>query len=894
MKTLEVAFILCLYSIASGADKSTISALNSIDALYHLQSNLNRTDETKPEQIIMDRQIVTHENTPSVIAVTSATVFECELKKFVFENSKVIYTVLKCKYSNLLIATFLDLFDCVALCNNSTQLAPLENDEKSSDDRGKCAAYIAEKLISFKEYIAKMIFNLMYFMTIYPSLKSTDHTLIKCLISVNLFLHNLKIKFEKNSVNKTEFPSNVHSEIVTKKVIAQIINLIEVFNCKHCYVQNANLNFYIPVIDNNIDMTRLNNDHCHDVVDKLVLAKIEEFKWLFINSMSVEKMLDSKVINFNVTMYDPGYFLLENIVLEVEKKYPFFATLKVLWNRNGDWQELKRAYEESSQNYDIKVMFDRQVLLFEVIKDVFYVKLVDIYGNGGKVNDSNVIGVFKAFCRFVNDMLPTNYPTRLYGPIVEVKNALFYDLQIAKPSDGAVFSEKTVRLLLKKPVIKTWGESNDVYREINETDASELVESVLGLQSFDHFVRIFELLSYESNALDDYRLHAVENDNAHAENGREGRATCDHLTGLREVLVAFQILIDGGQRAVAEDGGIAKKLMDHSLGAAILAVRKSIVFFSDAYGGDEKIGRVLLPLLIRFPESTENFGGAARFLTTRQMTTLALNQLENCASRECASPAFNREMYRRITSDKSLYRPFGGDGPFLPVFYAYGRQLSAEVQRRAAKYRIGAVRETFYSTSVKELVPDTKTLHGDEVDWDEYIWNGDFVPVDQAYAGVSLSVIDYQYLVRFQLFEMKWVVSRVFKTLSLVLSGDGYTSKNHNLSYIATDVQRFKDLPFPESVRTYVRSTLDACAVALEKWDERVSSLCQNEIFRQLEAMSMSTEDFPSSLSELRNVHSISKLCASFHADIDRLKRILGQIDKSNLINELEFSSALY
>lgn len=895
MKTLGVAFILCLHSIASGADKSTIGALNLIDALIHIHSNLNQKVKTEPEQIIMDQQTATHENTPSVISVTSATVFDDELKKFVFENSKVIYTALKCKYSNLLIATFLDLFDCVSLCDNSTQLAPLKDDEKPSDD--KCAAYIAEKLISFKEYIARMIFNLMSFMTISPSLKSTDHTLIISLMSVNLFLYNLRAKFEKNSVNETECPSNVYSKIGTKKVIAQIINLIEVFSCKHCYVQNANLNFNVATNDDSIGTTRLNDDDIRRVVDKLVLAKIEEFKSLFINSLNAEKILGSNVTNFNVSMYDPGYFLVKNIILEVEKKYPFFATLQVLWKKNGHWQGLKRAYEEV---YDVKAMFDGQVLLFEAIKDVFYVKFVDIYGDGGKADDSDAaVGTFEAFCRFVNDALPTNYPTRLYGPIVEVKNALFYDLRIAKPAGGAIFSEKTVKLLLKRPVIKTWGEeSNDARRSINATDASGLVDGVLGLHAYGHFVGIFELLSYESSALDDYRLHTADGG---AENGRrEDRATCDRLARLREILVAFRVLIDGGHRAATECRGAAKTLIDRTyLGAAALAVRRSIARFHDAYGADEKIGRALLPLLlIRFPENAESLGGgAARFLAAGQMTALALNQLEYGASAECASPAFNREMYRRVAGDPGLYRPHDGNGPFLPVFFAYGRRLSAEVQRRAAEYRrSGAVnRETVrYWASAEEPVADAKAPRGnDKIDRD-VLWNGCLVPVDRAHAGVSLSVIDYRYLVRFRLFEMKWIVSRAFKTLSLALSGDGSATNDDRLSCAGADVQRFVDLPFPESVRTYVRSTLDACAVALQKRDERIASWCRREIFRQLKAMSMSTEDFSSSFRELRDAYSVSELCASFRADTDRLKRILGQIDKSNLINDVEFSSALY
>lgn len=866
----EVVVVVVVVFWSSVASATNASTEYSIRALISLYSNKKWMTVIGSVQTITDREPMTE----NILSVTSAAAFDDDLEEFVFQHLKAAYTALKCKYSDLLITTFYDLFDCAALCSsNDPASAPIDNDEGDPPAETECAAFVAEKLLGFKEYVARMIYNLMCFTAITPSLKSADDTLTKSLISINWYLYGSKTEPDRGSRA---------NNVDVKKAISQMINLIEVFNGKNCYARTADhLKF-----DAMPDEQRVDSERFRRAVDDLALAKANDFETLLTNSTSVKRILGSNVPEVDATTaYDPESLLLGNVttLFGADDRYSFFATLRVAWK--NDWPELEDVYESVVRSHDVRVAFDYQVLLFEVMKDVFYVKLLDVYVNDEPRSDDDdddddaskaaAEAAFEALCRFVSDALPTNYPTSLYGPIVEARDALFYDLRIAKRRDhgGAVFSANTAKLLARKPTIKTWGESNGASRTIAATDVSGLVDAVAGPR-FDLFVRTFKLFSHESNTLDDYRVHDG-GDRETAASRDDGR-----LTRLRETLVAFRVLIDGRLTAAAERGVRAGG--PGSFGAAARAVRENVECFYETYRDDGRgVGRALLPLLLRFPETEDDPATAERLLATRQTTVLALNRLEYLHAASARGPiVYDRDMYRAIAGDERLLRRsrFG--------HYAVAAELSAEVLRRAAAAaacpRVDATRQTSSRRS------------GDRC------------------AGIAEwtlpDVVDYQRLVSAQMVEMKRIVSVVLETLLFAVavlaepsSGDGNVGAAA-MDAIGRDARRFRDLPFPDSVKTYARGAVDLFLFALEKRDEPlIASWCRTDILGRLEAVrgAASAEhaavDVLSSFRRPRDARSVVEVASSFHAVVNRLKRFFSEwTDDCNLIDKLEFSSALY
>lgn len=878
-----LCFIIYYCFYVSEVNSSTIDVYNAITIL---SSNSIWKNSIEPVRLIENRKIVTAQNYQHEFNnLQSANINKNTNDKsnlLVYKNLKAMYTALKCKYSNLIITTYLNFFDSITLCDNLAVPEDENNDDLESrameiTRKQKCIGHITENIIKLKTYIGRMVFNLMYFMTISPNLKSTDHTLIMSLVSINLYLYQTKIKSESSEVEK-----EIHDGKVLKKVIAQKINLVEIFNSKYCYVENITYKFKSDLKEK-MHKTGLNEENLYSAIDTLFYGTIRlNFKPLH-KYIKIEQIKNIKTPTFNDTVFDPQYLLLEDILFESKGAYSFISTLQVKWNQSGEWKELKHVYEQTKKSYNIRDVFNYQILLIEVIRDIFYVRFIDIYINNKPIDDPTMINLFESFRQFVSLIIPKNYPTNLYIPILELKNSLHRDIRIKNPSDGNTFSDGSIKLLLDKSTIKTCGESYGKVDKINGIDMSDFVRNILELKSFDHFVNTFELFSYDSNALDDYRLHRGNDETTIDRNGKN-QLLCGHLSRLRANLTAFHFLIDGCHRVSVERINRVALLRDCDAEDAVLAVRKTIVLFYKTFSHDDEIGRILLPLLIGFSDRTDKGAKSERFLATRQTTALTLSLLENYELNNCA-PRFeyNRQMYLRIVNDTRLYRPHV-DGYFSHVFSVYRKQLSAEILERSKIYRSAEDRAGLSATTVDRLVPDTRSLHGDKLDWTSYTWDGTRELVDRAYANMSLVVIDHRVLARFQLFELKWIVSRTYKTLLFVLWGDAsHNRSSNNLTVVENDLQRFLDLPFPESVSRLVRYTLRSYLDALKNRDETVLKGCEDDILRQLSLLSMSTEDC-SNYREL-NVHSLSVLAAGFHRDIEHLKRVLEAIDDSHLID---------
>lgn len=962
MKLLKIInFIFWFPSVSSAkANESAITIQNRINAIEKIHQNTFWRNEIESQQILMDTKLMvidytrTFQNVPKEPTSDVAKLEVDKVHTFLFNNSKTMYAALKCKYSDLIINTFHFYYDCLTACGNLTAAVPQDRNDssellaqKSKKKKEKCVASVTRLVTNHKPYISKIIFELMYFIKLSPSLRSTDHTLIKSLMSANLFLHHAIrytdenggreksgkeekaekkngpdewTKHEKHREDEDDDAANakLNTEIDMKKVIGQLLNAVERYSHKHC---DDARRFY----DLNVSLS----DHIHEMslqgrsfyagIRELPAPATKGFETLFGNVRveSVEELMIPRFAAMD-TMYDPRRLLLKDVFEMDGCRYAFFGTLRVRWRHGGgEWTPLRHVCEQAESGRDLSTTFDYQVLLLEVIKDMFYVKLINGHARGDR---AAVLQLIDTFGRFVDDVLPANYPTDVYVPIAELRNSLRRDT--AASGGDAVLSDSTLALLVGSPVINTWGASNDTDRLLDAVDMSEFVRAVTALETFNHFVQVFELLSYESYALDEYLLRGV------AGHGQEATAagpssgngeTCGRLGRLRECFVAFQLLMDAFVRVSGQHSVISDQIRE-SAELAVVAVRRVIVSFYAAYAQDDRIARILLPLVVRFPRA---FGDVqpAKFRFLRQTAASALNALERYELHGCAAPhRYNRDMWR------DMWRDVSGDdgklcaGPWspalmsaaatsaavhLPFVFRCRRPLTREIEARAIAAAGGRPTDDrwtrFLSGIVIELVvPVPGAVHRDNDGdfWTQYVWDGSRVFVEDAYDEMRCSAVplDYGHLVTFQLFEMKWMVSRVFKKLLFVLA---HRDRLQQLSAAGTtsferDVKRFLDLPWPDSIGAHVRSALHLFPEAVAaKRDARTADV--DAFLRQINTFGMSTEDFTSSYRELSAHFSLPKLYESLHADVENAKFILQYMDEhgSNFIENLPFSSIL-
>lgn len=971
MKFLKIInFVAVLFrSVSAEANTSTVTIQSRINAIKSIQQNTFWANEIECRPMSTDTKWTavnnctrTLRNAPEADRTTASDVSnrkdndDDDVQRFLYNNSKTMYAALKCKYSEAITnayrfyADYLTACDQLTSCKTDTSGGPRTSPAARpsaccSVTKVKCAAAVTRLVTGHKVYVSKMIFELMYFAKVSPSLRSTDDTLLKTLMSVNLFLHRATERQDADENDGRERSKNacaeddVNAGTMKTATIGRIINMVERYSHVHCDAQQAEWHewsrddIYRCIVSSAGD--------CGGTLCGLPDGITDGFKTLFGN-VRVETVDGLNVPTFSAmhAMYDPRRLLLVDVFgMDGGKYASLFSSLKVRWrdgfNNGSDgfsgtecWKALRTVCEEAERSADLATVFGYQVLLVEVVKDMFYVKLINAHAADDRATVLELIGSFE---RFVDDVLPANYPTGVYVPIARLRNCLCRDRDRAGPTgDTAILSDATLALLVDSPVINTWGASNDTDRLLAAVVMSQFVRSVTELETFGHFVRVFELLSYQSYALGDYRL-------AHAENADRG-PTCRRAERLRECLVAFRLLMDAFHRVFGQHSVVRGRIRE-SADRAVAAVRRAAVSFYVAHRHDDPMSRILWPLVVRgLPAGTIGaHADAAMFRSLGRTAASASNALERYELDGCRPPhRYNRDMWRdmwrdvsgddgRLCSGPWSPRSLTGTGNaavHLPFVFRCRGPLTREIVARAAAVAATATVDDHWSrflqsaAAVEHVVPapvrrtdDDNNGRGECSSRTRYaVWDGSRVFVEDAYDEMRCSAmpLDHARLVRFQLFEIKWIVSRVFeKSLQFVLTlqlhrrrgVDPPLDRRSSTAAFQRDVKRFQDLPLPESISAYVRSALDQFPEALASRDARTVDAFLRQIVERINTLSMSAEDpiTASSYRESSERCSLSGLRDSLHADVENLKFILQYTDKhgTNLIENLPFSSIL-
>jgi len=843
------------------------------------------------EKIIIDNELKTIDKDKLFESVSALSIDKNDFEEIYTFNetmlqvSKTVYTALQCKYSDLIIRAYIIFFDCANTC-----------DKLSTHKRKQCVASIIKTAYTLKDYIVKMIIDLMQFKKIHPNLGSSDPTLLKSLISINLFLNQHAHKYVK------EYESNKDSEkesydINIKIVLSKIINLIERFSCKHCYIQDA-YNFNKRLKENIKDLDSKNED----IYERIqVLLKITEENKLYtfskllpIDNESIIKNLDKKIL-YNI--YDPNYLILEDI-FSIKNKYSFFPFLEVKWQDSNDWDELQNVYNKVKNTDDIKIIFDYQILIIEVIKYIFYVKFINIHLTNYQDTNNNQVELLYEFDKFIDKIIPNNYPTNLYSPIITLRNLLYIDVHIL--TDKKTFTNDTLILLVKNPVIKTWDESIKINESINEIVMSEFLKDILELKFFDHFIQIFELLSYESNTLGDYYLFRGNSDEKN-KNSRNAKIHNKSIEKLRYNFVRFQVWLDINLKT--NDLKNSTKTIKPTDLSLIEIINSHTFWYFKKFLFNDQLNKIFLPLIINFSKLNNNNVNTNIFFILRQNMVLALNLLEYYELQNCILLKFNRVILREVKgtekydSQLSVFKP------------DYKKRIETAIHEETKNYQIDENQKVVYSTSVEEYIKklsnicNTNSTIDNGKTMNSIIWDGSKKSIYEVCTNIYKSanaVVDYQQLVRFQVFEIKWIITNVFEQLFfIVLKNDvSIDEKNNQNEYgnvIKNEISLFGNLQYPESISSYIQSYIHQYLIALKYPDTQTKRLYKDRIHQQLKILSMSIEEYSEEYYENKiNGYEIKKLIDMLKKTIIKIKNILKVINDNNLIEKLQFSTIFF
>ncbi|CAI6367386.1 unnamed protein product [Macrosiphum euphorbiae] len=754
-----------------------------------------------------------------------------------------------------------------------------------------------------------MIIDLMQFKKIHPNLRYTDDTLLKSLISINLFLYHTityvtKYKpdeFSKEKGDKKYDKSDTNSEINIKIGLAQMINLVERYSSKHCYIQNA-YKFYEHLDRNIKDLVSNNINVYEEVYNFLINTTINHNLINFYKYVSINYEDDITIsipIEEKYNIYDLNYLLFKDILFSINGKYSFFPTLQVKWQDFDDWDQLINIYNKVKNTDDIKIIFDYQILLIEVIKYIYYIKFINIHIKNYNGNNSEEVKLLlREFDKFIDKIIPNNYPTNVYSPIIRVRNSIYYDVHQGKHNNGKVFSDSTVIQLVETPVIKSWGESSDIVEKLDNVEMSEFIEDITKLQFFAHFIQIFELFSNESYTLGDYYLNHGSSIKK-TEYTSNGIVCNKSFEQLRYNFVSFQEWLD---IILQINVDLVLNVIKPSDLLIIESMHKNILWFYKTFLYNDRLNRMLFPLVINFAKlENDNVTIYVYIFNLRQNMILALNLLEHYELNNCLLLKFNREIVSEV---KGAHINRGKESqPFYSFsLIGYKNELSKNLSERIKTHQVNENQKAVYSTSVKEFIPETKPIcstiakvYGNDDIIKYVIWDGFKTSINEVYNNISMksnTMVDYQQLVRFQMFEIKWIITRVFEQLFVIIlkmNEIGFHNDDHNLKTILNRIRLFENLPFPELIRSYIQITLYLYLMALQNQDAQIKQECKDRIRQQLKILSMSTKEYPEEYYKTKSTpYSIHTLSYLLHQTIQNIKGILKVINDNNLIEKLQ------
>lgn len=741
--------------------------------------------------------------------------YKIKLLQSLFKITKVMYTALECKYSDLIVKFLTYCFYT----------------DKNHDFH------------DLKPHIRKMMFNLFAFRYYYSNLMSINQTLIFSLISLNTYFSN-----PINDKNKT--------------IIPRMINLIERFRCKNCLISN--------------------NDYYGDYHD--TNSKINEFsKHLqrYSDYIDIEILNGSEMSTYNEEMYNPIHLLLGRVF----EMYPFIDRIIVKWEKNE--LSMIEVYKKIIKTNDIKDIFNYQMFFIQFINDIFVMTFIEI--NNRTFNTAHKLRkVLNYFDLYIKRLIPNNYPPNLYNPIKSLRNALQDDLE--------KMQSKFLTNLFNMPLSDDTKIYLQVHTIVNNVSLivlrnlkiTVLIESIVNHEYFKSFSESIRLFLSNSDNIENY--HLVKNNPIEE---LFPNRVCQHFLQLRENLFLFRSLIAGKQQAyhlIEKTNG-----PDYSILSSVNFIKKYLAYTYSKFKGNTEIIKILAPITIHIKDF--NYSTLECTLTS-QYILLTINLMEDYEIHHCRSTNFklklNLDMYLEIIKDEHLHNAVVPENVYSPADFNI-KYLEDRIINGTKQFvhdfddEVDAV-----LAWVDVLIPNSYFYYYDsEFNSNILMWNGIENHVDEVALSILQDVYDYDYLVKFQIVKLKWLINNVLKKMLYIVQHiDRFKSTNSEDGIITffkinKKLKNFKNLAFPSFICQYVNTafavyTKMCLAIEEETMTAKALSEYKSIIREQIEILKISETDDSSKIIDF--IHDRDVVYYSILTDINFATKILEFINKSKII----------
>lgn len=278
-----------------------------------------------------------------------------DMDTFINARPNVMYTALKCKYSDAIIDVLQTLYELLVIGHRELENA---NFDFQKPFRMTWLNTALKSFANLKPYVVMTIYNLFFYWDKHPALRTSDQSLLKTMLSINQFLYY-------NNKHKP-YDKNMDDVRSLNTAILQMIGLLESFRLKNCHVKDPNANYtniiYQLIIIMDISVSIKN-------ISSILGPKVKHLGDLLNNGPVLYDGYDE-------VMYDPDYLVFGNILRFNEWTMARFETLY-----NDESTTMEDHYTKVITTYDIDDMFGYQKLLIDTIIDIFFRQIHNLLVN---------------------------------------------------------------------------------------------------------------------------------------------------------------------------------------------------------------------------------------------------------------------------------------------------------------------------------------------------------------------------------------------------------------------------------------------------------------------------------------------------------------------------------
>lgn len=795
-----------------------------------------------------------------------------------FEFSRSVYLTLKCKYADLIWKLLHYVFETISLCQViQSPEYPFSN----------CINDSFIHFVKQKKYFVKIIFYLFIFLDKFPNLKYSDQILLKSLVVINSYINFYTL------YNKTRSDNYFVIYKINNYIVAQMINFLERFRSQKCIINVFNYFEEYKLIKNEVQAVK-NTDNLSKNVSKL-FERTSNYLQKYLKNIVITNLKDSESPEYNEEMYDTKYLILEYIL--TDGKYSNIGTLLVKEKSTDKEIILNDLFKNALQSYNIKTIFDFQTLFVNVIIDICNIQLYHL-NDTHKYSANSYLKLQYLLINvklFIDKVLPNNYSRnkinswqKLYDTI---QNNIFTYSEDPKPGRYIKTNNSTLQKI-KVNTIVNWKK----HTFIHTLPMSDLIQDIISHKYFNSFFRFFKLFLSEPNTFEDYRLYDIN------DKEKTNGLVCSNMSKLREHLFIFEALMTSKNKNMYGTNLTILKATD--------IINNSLAYLYKEYIDYKDITNILVPLSIHFKNAMHSIITNLDSLILTQQSLLAVNLLECFEINNCPVIQFNVDMFLKIFEDKKMVKLDDNNNTIgFDYKYIVDKMLLSTVIPKVYDYTPLIWTNTF-------IANDFYMYYKSQFNSNVINWDGTEDKVDNVFLNIKQNVIDHNYLIRFQLFKIKWFIYNIFKKMLYIaihrkyytLSPSNYFDYNEiTLTTLEDDLLRLLKLPFPFSISNYLKPIFSAynnnifIQTDTINFKNRLQQV-QDMIRRELKYLNIVTID--NTLDKDNNVHlvnqgiennkfpqSIISLHKEFDEDYNFLEKVLKstQNGKKTLISKEDF-----